>query len=65
MFPRRYFAGRMFAPRYFSQSAGNAPAVTLAAFSQIMDVTHRNEIGDVRHRTEIGAVTHRNEITEV
>lgn len=26
MFPRRYFAARMFAPRYFSQTAG-APIV--------------------------------------
>lgn len=26
MFPRRYFAGRFFAPRYWPQSAGGAPA---------------------------------------
>jgi len=32
MFPRRYYAGRMFAPRFFPQSQGTAPDVT---------VTHR------------------------
>jgi hypothetical protein len=26
MFPRRYYAGRMFAARYFPQSQGTAPA---------------------------------------
>lgn len=26
MFPRRYFPGRMFAPRFFPESAGEAPA---------------------------------------
>lgn len=26
MFPRRYFAGRMFAPRYFPESQGGATA---------------------------------------
>lgn len=25
MFPRRYFAGRFFAPRYWPQSTGGAP----------------------------------------
>lgn len=25
MFPRAYFAGRMFAPRYYPQSSGTAP----------------------------------------
>jgi hypothetical protein len=27
MFPRRYYAGRMFAARYFPQSQGTGPAV--------------------------------------
>jgi hypothetical protein len=27
MFPRRYYAGRMFAARYFPESQGSAPAV--------------------------------------
>lgn len=30
MFPRRYFAGRMFAPRFFPESAGEEPDVTQA-----------------------------------
>lgn len=29
MFPRRFFAGDFFAPRYFPQSAGGAPAVVI------------------------------------
>ena len=27
MFPRRFFPGRMFAPRFFPQSQGDAPPV--------------------------------------
>lgn len=32
MFPRRYFAGREFAPRYFPQSQGQAPIVASFSF---------------------------------
>lgn len=28
MFPRRYYPGRLFAPRYFPQSRGTTPGVT-------------------------------------
>jgi hypothetical protein len=33
MFPRRFFCGPFFAPRYFPQSSGIAPPIIGAAFN--------------------------------